>query len=171
MQTSLTAYAADCRVSGRIALPDDERLTDYLNREGRIALRGARLVGHEDGRIVEVDELELDREDLVAVEAHEQRGEPARRLHTVRHRIELRIGPYAVLGHLHTMPGSAPLSAIGRRPVMIPLTNATIAWSEGGQLRARDIATLIVNRDQVEWVRDGIEEAPSAAATLVAGLP
>lgn len=166
MRTTFTAYAGDCTISGRLEVPEGERLTDFLNREPTPIIAGVRLEGLLDGRLLDLDELALDRDDLYAVEAHEPRGETARRIHTVKHRIEIRTGPYTVLGHLHTMPGGQPLASIGRRPPLIPLTGVTIAYGRHDGLRVRDIETLIVNRELADWVR-----ADEGDLEAFAGIP
>ena len=42
---------------------------------------------------------------------------------------------------------------------MIPLTAATIAYNQAGELVARDLPTIIVNRLRVEWIAATDEEA------------
>ena len=49
-------------------------------------------------------------------------------------------------------------SVLQREP-MIPLTNATIAYSVSGAIVVRDLGTLIVNRLQVDWITATAEEA------------
>lgn len=163
MLVEFTAYAGDCLVRGTLAVPDGERLTDFVNRQPEFAITNAELVSFSDGHTVTLDEVSLVRDDLFAIEAREPRGETARRIHTVRHRLELQIGPYTVLGQLHTMPGSPPLTSIGRRSTMIPLTNATIAYNDATGLHARDITTLIVNRELVDWVQADANDLPAFA--------
>jgi hypothetical protein len=162
MRVEFIAYAGDCRVSGATMLAQGERLTDLLNRELAIAVEGARLASHADGHVVEVGDITLDMDDLFAIEALDPRGEPARRLHTVRHRLEVRLGPYTVLGQMHTKPGGRPLVAIAQRSPMVPLTNATIAFNMGDGIEAMDVETLIINRSLAEWVRaDAGDDLPA----------
>jgi hypothetical protein len=130
---------------------------------------GARLTSHADGHTVEVGQITLDRDDLFAIEALGPRGEPARRLHTVRHRLEVRLGPYTVLGQVHTRPGGRPLVAIAQRSSMVPLTSATIAFNTGDGIEAVDVETLIVNRSLTEWVRaDPGDDLPALFGVPVA---
>jgi hypothetical protein len=168
MRVEFIAYARDCQVSGATTLADGERLTDFLNRELSIVVEGARLTSHADGHTVEVGEITLERDDLFAIEALGQRGEPSRRIHTVRHRLEIRLGPYTVLGQLHTMPGGRPLVAIGQRLPMVPLTNATIAFNTDDGVEAMDAETLIVNRSLAEWVRASANDLPAFVGVPVA---
>ena len=168
MLIEFTAYAGDCLVRGSLSVPDGERLSDFVNGQPEFTITNAELVSYADGHTVTLDEVRLVRDDLFAIEAREPRGETARRIHTVRHRLELQAGPYTVLGQLHTMPGSPPLSSIGRRPTMIPLTNATIAYNDANGLHARDITTLIVNRELMDWVRADANDLPAFAGVPVA---
>jgi hypothetical protein len=161
MLVEFTAYAGDCLVRGTLAAPDGERLTDFVNRQPEFTITNAELVSYADGHVVALDEVSLAGDELFAIEAREPRGETARRIHTVRHRLELKAGPYTILGQLHAMPGSPPLSSIGWRPAMIPLTNATIAYDDATGLHARDITTLIVNRALVDWVRADANDLPA----------
>jgi hypothetical protein len=40
---------------------------------------------------------------------------------------------------------------------MIPLTHATIAYEESGEIVARDVPTIIVNRFLVDWITPSTE--------------
>lgn len=166
MRATFTAYAGDCTVSGTLDVPDGERLTDFVNREPVLRLFDAELESLLEGRRISLEEVALDRDDLYAIEARELRGETARRIHTVRHRLELRLGPYTVLGQLHTTPGGLPLAAIGRRPAMIPLTAVTLAYNGPDGVRVRDVDTLILNRELADWVRADPGDLP-----VFAGVP
>lgn len=161
MRVPFIAYADDCRVSGHVDLADEARLTDYLNETRDITIFDATLVAHADGRTVTASELELSRDELIAIEATGTRGPEDRRIHTVRHRLEVHLGSYVVLGQLHTMPGGQPLVSIGRRQPMIPFTNATIGYNDAEGLQVHDIDTLILNRERADWVR--ADEADLAA--------
>lgn len=158
MRSAFIAYAGDCRVSGQIDAESDVRLTDMLNRHSDITIYQAQLSSHIDGHTVELDEITLERSDLFAIDATDAPSNRSRRLHTVRHRMEIQLGPYAVLGQLHTLPGGRPLVTIGQRSQMIPLTNATIAFDDGTRVVAVDVETLIINRGLVTWVRADASE-------------
>lgn len=126
MRFPFIAFAEDCLVSGQVELADEARLTDYLNEAREITIFDATLVAHGDGRTVRLEELALSRDELIAIEATGTRGPEERRIHALRHRLEVHLGSYVVLGQLHSMPGGQPLVSIGRRKPMIPFTNATI---------------------------------------------
>jgi hypothetical protein len=124
MRIEFVAFAGDCIVRGDHELPDAGRLTDVLNGADDLVIRNAVLTGHGDGRVVELDELILGRDDVYAVVAPDAGGDGVRRIHTVRHRIDLQAGPYRIVGHLHTLPGAQPLTALRRQP-FVPLTHAS----------------------------------------------
>jgi hypothetical protein len=168
MRVEFIAYAGDCQVAGSTTLADGERLSDILNREPTIVVEGARLTSHADGHTIDVGEIVLERDDLFAIEALGPRGDTARRIHTVPHRLEVRLGPYTILGQLHTLPGGRPLVAIGQRSPMIPLTNATIAFNGTDGVEAMDVETLIINRSLADWVRADYDDLPAFAGVPVA---
>lgn len=153
MLIEFVGFAADCTITGKLEL-ERERLSDKLNRDAVYAIHDASLQSLADGRIVTVGRLTLDRHDLLAVAAAGPRGPEARRIHTVRHRLQAQLGSYTVLGHLHVMPGAAPLHSVDPRRRMVPLTNATIAYVRAGAVEMHDIEALIVNGERASWVRE-----------------
>ena len=74
-------------------------------------------------------------------------------------RLQLSVGPYLVLGRIHLLPGQDPMQNVLQRDPMIPLTDATIAYTVAGTVVARDITTIIVNRHLVEWITATDDEA------------
>jgi len=54
----------------------------------------------------------------------------------------------------HTAPW-----AFSTRCPMVPLSDATLGYSSRGTLQLRDVGTLIVNRDKLDWVRASEDEA------------
>src|SRR4029077_318158 len=85
---------------------------------------------------------------------------------TEPHRLQAQLGPYTVLGRLHAPPGTEALETIGRRDVIVPVTDATIAGVIAALLEVRDCPTLIINRELASWLRDA-EADPVAATALV----
>jgi hypothetical protein len=73
---------------------------------------------------------------------------------TTRHRLQAQLGPYNVLGRIHTGPGETVPGSVSSRGPMVPLTDATIAYVVGGILEVRDAATILINRELANWVRD-----------------
>jgi len=150
-------YALGRRFIGYVEC-DGGRLTDSLNRSDTIVVREAFVETFDDDMVTNLGDGEIDRSTIYAVETTGGRGDGARRLHTVRQRIQIQLGPYAVLGLLHSVPGQIPLPILERGP-MIPLTDVTLGFTKRGQLMLRDVGALIVNRELVDWVRAGEAEA------------
>jgi hypothetical protein len=151
MHIRFTGYAGDCRVSGTLDLTT-RRLTDMLNAAEVVVLRHAVLEDLDDGHRAVVDRIELPRDQLYAVTATDRPRDRSRRVRTVRHRMHVQLGPYGVLGELHTFPGIAPLDSLAHRSVIVPLTRATIAYVSGGQLEMHDAGTLLVNGALADWI-------------------
>jgi hypothetical protein len=151
-------FAGDCTITGRITM-FGERLTDFLNGQERFLVHKVEFESLEDGHRLAVDSVSLMRDDLLAVVATGPRGSERQRVRLEETRMQLSIGPYVVLGRLHTAPGLDPMQSVLQREPMIPLTGATIAYSVAGTVVARDVATVIVNRLQVEWISASAEEA------------
>ena len=158
-------YAVGRRLIGYVEC-ENERLTDLLNRSESIIIRDAFVENFADETIVNLGDGEVDRSILYAVEATGGRGEGARRIHTVRHRMQVQLGRYTALGLLHASPGQMPLPHLASRSPMIPLSDATLGYETRGLLVMRDAGTLIVNRDLVDWVRASEDEA-----TAFPGVP
>jgi hypothetical protein len=152
------AFAGDCTITGRITM-FGERLSDFLNGQERFRVHHVTLQSLADGHTVSEDSLSLEREDLLAVVGTGPRGSEKQRVRLEEARMQLSIGPYLILGHLHVTPGQDPMKNVLQREPMIPLTGATIAYSVAGSVEARDVGTVIVNRLQVEWISATAEEA------------
>lgn len=142
----LQAYAADCRLRGRVDL-GDRRLTDLLNATPELQLRDARVESLVDGHVVELPELTVSRAELFAVVAGGPRGEIGRRLRTHTTPVAVDLGPYGVIGAVHGTPASDPLGAVLHRAPWVPLTDVTLTYSSGTELIREEMATLLVNRD------------------------
>jgi hypothetical protein len=151
-------FAGDCVVTGRVLLFAD-RLSDMLNHDEEFHVRDVLLDSLDDGHQVEIPEITVARSELFAVIGTGPRGIMERRQRTRPYRMQVSLGPYLVLGQLHTFPGADPLASVLRRSPMVPLTNATIAYTRAGEVCARDAATLVVNRELAEWIRPTRDEA------------
>ena len=151
-------YAMGRRLIGHVEC-EGERLTDLLNRAESIVVRETYLENFEDDTVTNLGDGEVDRSILYAVEASDSRGETTRRIHTIRHRLQVQLGPYTALGLLHSLPGQMPLPYLHARGPMIPLSDATIGFASRGSLQMRDVGTLIINRDMLDWVRANEDEA------------
>ncbi len=152
------AFAGDCTVEAKVTM-FGERLTDFLNGQERFRVHHVTFQSLDDGRIVKEDSISLERDDLLAVVASGPRGAESQRVPREEARLRLSIGPYLILGRLHVGPGADPMKDVLQREPMIPLTNATIAYSVAGAIEAHDVGTLIVNRHQVDWIAATGDEA------------
>jgi len=164
MHLDFVGYCSDCIITGRFELTAP-RLTDMLNSVEMIHLTDVALESLGDGRRVTIPAYSLPRDELYAVKATGPRGSRALRIITIPHRVQAQIGPYNVLGRLNAAPGTEPIQSLEGRGVMLPLTDATIAYVVGGILEVRDAATVVINRDLLAWVRPADSEPEEAVAS------
>jgi hypothetical protein len=151
------AYGEDCLLSGHIRLAA-ERLSDMLNDHDEYELIDV-LVERLDGVAgAEVREVLIPRDELMLVHAAGPRGSQARRQRMRLHPIAMQLGPYHVRGYLHALPGTDPLLAIRRRKPMVPLTDAWVELSIGGVRQRRQVGTIVINREQIDWVSSADDE-------------
>jgi hypothetical protein len=144
-------FAADCTISGKMTM-FGERLTDFLNGQERFRIHHVVCHSLTDGHAVEVDSLSVERNELLCVVATGPRGNEKQRRELATARLQVAMGPYIILGRLHTSPGSDVMATVLKREPMIPLTSATIAYEHAGEIVARDVPTVIINRLQVDWL-------------------
>jgi hypothetical protein len=149
--SDFVAYASECMLAGLLRL-DADRLTDLLNAADELELLDVIAIGF-DGAIVESDRVVVPRRELLAVKAGDPRGRPNLRLRTRQVAVAASAGPYVMHGYVHGRPGADPMTHIGRRPPMIPLTDATIAYDTAERRRHDEASTLIVNRDTADQIR------------------
>jgi hypothetical protein len=160
VREELVAWAEDCEVKGAVELPDG-RLSDVVNHLDLLNFRQARLAALDDGHVVELDELEVERRDLHLLLVQGREGDPARRLRTVREKVVMEIGPYTVRGHLHRASSAAPLAAMQKWARFIPVTEAEFTPGPGRSVRRHDV--ILVNRERVAKV-DLIDDVPVAVS-------
>ena len=153
-EVDFVAYSTSERLSGRIRL-DSSRLTDMLNRHREFVLVDALAERLPDGGSMVVPEILVARHELALVRVGGPRGDRAQRIPTTKHRLVMRSGRYIVAGRLHSSYGEDPLAALRRRDPMIPLTDAAILFRVGKDIVEEPAGTVVVNRDLVEWVREG----------------
>jgi hypothetical protein len=168
MHLDFRGFSADCLIAGKLELTAP-RLTDMLNTETTLHLTDVVLEALVDGRRIAVPAYSIRRDEIYAVKVTGPRGSKALRIVTVPHRVQAQIGPYNVLGRLNAAPGTDPLRTMTNRGVMMPLTDATIAYVVAGILEVRDAATVIINRELASWVRAAEAEdavIPRAVAAL-----
>jgi len=174
MFIDFTGFAGDCLINGKLDLRAP-RLTDQLNADPLVRLVDVELEGLGDGRRVASPEFTIERSQLCAVRVTGPRGSRALRIATAPHRLRAQIGPYTILGRLHEPVGVDALATFEQRDLMVPLTDATIAFMVGGILDVRDWSTLVINRELASWYRaaegddEPIAAVPSEALAPVVG--
>ena len=92
------------------------------------------------------------RRELIAVHATGPRGDSTRRQRTRTHAMAFQSGNYLIGGHLHAEPGT-DRSHVGGGPTMLPLTDAWIEYWSGGERKHQATGTIVVNRDEADWMR------------------
>jgi len=156
-EVDFVAYAEDGRLSGRIHL-DTSRLSDMLNDHDEFLLEDVLAERLTESGTMVVPEFLVKRDELILVQATGPRGDRSRRTRTAPHAIALRAGPYLVTGDIHTAYGIDPLLFFRRRKAMVPLTDATIEYRTMEGTVRESAGTIIVNRDQLDWVK-GVDDA------------
>ena len=160
--TRFLAFEDGHRLSGWVRLEAD-RLTDLLNSCEELHLEEVEIAELDGGGVSFSDVVVVRREALVAVHASGPRGDETQRRPTHTQAIALQSGGYRVAGLLHAVSGTDPIASFQERPPMVPLTEAWIEYWSGDERRHRSSGTIIVNREQVDWVR------PAAAHELGTG--
>ena len=140
---------------------DSARLTDMLNAHLEYVLVDALAERLPEGGSMVVPEILVGRHELALVRAGGPRGDRTRRKPTKTHHLVIRTGRYLVAGRLHSSVGEDPLAALRARDPMVPLTDAAIMFRIGPDIVEEPGGTIIVNRDLVEWVREGELDARS----------
>ena len=151
-EVEFVAYAADGRLSGRIRL-DSARLTDMLNAHDEYELEHVLVEHLPDGGTMVIPRYVVQRSELLVVRVAGPRGDRRRRTRTVPGVITVQTGPYLVTGDIHAARGLDPLDSFRRRKPMVPLTDALIEYRGPGGLVQELAPTIVVNRDQADWVR------------------
>lgn len=158
MRERLVAWAEDCRVQGEVDL-DDGRLSDLVNDRDVVVFFAASLTALEDGHEVSLDEVEVDRRELSLIEVDGRRGDPGRRLRTIREHVRLEAGPYTVTGYLHRSPNAHSLNALTQWSRFMPVTDADIEV-DGSAAPPVHHEVVLVNRDKVVAYQPLHAEAP-----------
>jgi hypothetical protein len=159
-EIEFVAYSTSERLSGRIRL-NSARLTDMLNNHREFVLVDALAERLPDGGSMVVPEILIARHELALVRVGGPRGDRSLRVPTTKHRLVMRSGRYLVAGRLHSSYGEDPLAALRARESMIPLTDAAILFRVGSDVVEEPAGTIVVNRDLIEWVRQGELDARS----------
>ena len=169
-EVEFVAYGEDCVLSGVVRMATD-RLTDMLNEHDEYLLVNVLVEGLVGDRSVEVTEVLVRRDELLIVHAAGPRGNQGRRHRTRAHPVAIQLGPYHVRGYLHALPGADPIQGIRRRQPMVPLTDAWIEFpAVTGRPRLR-IGTVMVNREQVDWIVPAVDEEVELPDLPLSGEP
>jgi hypothetical protein len=139
------AYALDCRVVGQIEL-SAPRLSDQLDGTAPLLLRAVQVQGHANGQLVDLPELQVEREELCAVIASGNRGDAARRVVTRRVPVVVDVGPYSIEGMVHGPRAGDPFAAVLKRGQWLPLTQVRVSYQRQNEPVEDEIETLLVNR-------------------------
>lgn len=151
-EVEFVAYGEDCILSGRAVL-DADRLSDMLNTHEEYLVSGLSVERFDSETPFELDdEIAIPRDELYLVHASGPRGDAARRHRTMPQHLAIKMGPYKVRGFFHALPGADPVVAFRRRKVMVPLTDGRIEYTFHGERRETRVETVIVNREQIDWV-------------------
>ena len=150
------AYGHETLLAGSIHL-DADRLTDLLNGSDELELLDVVCLTP-DGSLVDTERAVIARTELVAVKAGDPRGRPVLRRRTRQSAVAAGAGRYVIHGYVHTRPGADAMVDVGRRPPMIPLTDATIVYEMADSRRRDHASTLILNRDVADWMRPALPD-------------
>ncbi|HET9852078.1 MAG TPA: hypothetical protein VFP56_06185 [Candidatus Limnocylindrales bacterium] len=164
MQIPFSAYADDCTVSGELALRTD-RLSDFLASTTEFEIASPEFRALDDGRTVSAESCEIERDDLCLVLATGPRGRAERRLWTRQHPVRLRVGPYVVIGYLHSPPTIDPFRTTDRRAI-VALTSSLVGLPEGDGTTWVEAAAVLVNTSKIDHLETASEEDIGLARSL-----
>jgi hypothetical protein len=153
------AFADDCVIEAKLVL-EANRLSDFVAQSAAFEIHDVVVIALDDGRTLTTSAVNASRHDFAAIAAAGPRGNSARRLQTRRHLVRMRVGPYDILGYLHTPPSAYRFSGAVRRSV-VPLTSARLRYRVGFKDVERNFDALLLNGDRIGWV----EEATNADLT------
>jgi len=169
MPAELIAFTANRRIAGTIPLADD-RLSDMLNSVPRVVLRGATVTDLIVGATPRTADVTLAIGSIVAVVVTGRRGNEVRRRRTDLRLARVGLVRYVVTGSLHVPSGSLdplasndPAVVLAGRDVLVPLTDATIAYELGARTSTTEQhETVLINRAHATWIE--LDEAAAIDA-------
>ena len=164
MQIPFSAYAEDCMVSGELAIHTD-RLSDFLASTTEFQLASPEFRALDDGRTVTAASCEIERDDLCVILATGPRGLAERRLWTRQHSVRMRVGPYSVVGYLHSPPTIDPFRTTDRRPI-VALTSCLVGHPDGAGTTWVEAEAVLVNTSKIEQLEMASEEDIGLARSL-----
>jgi hypothetical protein len=164
MQIPFSAYAEDCTVSGELAIRAD-RLSDFLASTVEFEVASPSFRAHDDGRTVSAESCAVERDDFCLVLATGPRGREERRLWTRQHPVRLRVGPYVVIGYLHSPPTIDPFRTTDRRPI-VALTSSIVGYTAGAETVWQEAEAVLVNTAKIDHLETASEEDIGLAKQL-----
>jgi hypothetical protein len=151
MRIEFRAFADDCVIEAKLVLEMD-RLSDLIAQNADFEIEDVVVVALDDGRTVTTSAVKTSRHDFAAIAAAGPRGNTARRLRTRTHAVRTRVGPYDIVGYLHTPPSAYRFSGAVRRYV-VPLTSARLRYRLGSNDVEQMFDALLINGDRIGWVQ------------------
>jgi hypothetical protein len=164
MQIPFTAYADDCTISGELAIRTD-RLSDFLASTTEFEVASPSFRALDDGRTVTAVSCAVERDDFCLVLATGPRGRAERRLWTRQHPVRLRVGPYVVIGYLHSPPTIDPFRTTDRRPI-VALTSSIVGYAAGEETIWTEAQAVLVNTAKIDHLETASEEDIGLARTV-----
>jgi hypothetical protein len=164
MQIPFSAYADDCTVKGELALQFD-RLSDFLASTTEFQIASPEFQALDDGRTVSAETCEIERDDLCVILTTGPRGRVERRLWTRQHPVRLHVGPYLVIGYLHSPPTIDPFRTTDRRPI-VALTSALVGVPQGDATSWLEAESVLVNTAKIDHLETASEEDIGLAQSL-----
>ena len=164
LQIPFSAYAEDCTVTGELALKTD-RLSDFLASTEEFEIASPSFRALDDGREVTAESCEIERDDLCVILATGPRGRAERRLWTRQHPVRIRVGPYTVVGYLHSPPTIDPFRTTDRRPI-VALTSSVVGRPDGDTTTWVEAEAVLVNTSKIEHLETASEEDIGLARSL-----
>lgn len=166
MQIPFSAFADDCTVSGEIALRTD-RLSDFLASTVEFEIASPSFRALDDGRTVTAVSCAIERDDLCLILATGPRGQVGRRLWTRQHAVRIRVGPYVVIGYLHSPPTIDPFRTTARRPI-VALTSCVVGYVAQGETIWVEAEAVLINTVKIDHLETASEEDLGLAKSLEA---
>jgi hypothetical protein len=156
MQIPFSAFADDCTVSGEIALRTD-RLSDFLASTVEFEVASPEFRALDDGRMVSAASCAIERDDLCLILATGPRGQVGRRLWTRQHPVRVRVGPYLVIGYLHSPPTIDPFRTTDRRPI-VALTSCVVGYVAQGETVWKEAEAVLINTAKIQHLESASSE-------------
>jgi hypothetical protein len=164
MQIPFSAYAEDCTIEGELALRAD-RLSDFLAATEEFQVASPSFRALDDGRTVSAESCAVTRDDFCLVLATGPRGRPERRLWTRQHPVRARVGPYIVVGYLHSPPTIDPFRTTDRRPI-VALTSSIVGYTGADGPLWAEAEAVLVNTAKIDHLETASEEDLGLAKSI-----